>query len=55
MLAEATFAPSSGNLRPYELHWIRDPLLKARVAQACNGQNAAASATEIIVVVASPE
>ena len=54
LLAEATFAPSSGNLQPYELHWIREPALKASIASACNGQKAAASATEIIVVVASP-
>jgi nitroreductase len=54
LLAEAAFAPSSGNMQPYELHWIRDPGLKASVAEACNGQNAAASATDLIVVVASP-
>ncbi|KIH83631.1 nitroreductase family protein [Pseudomonas batumici] len=54
LLAEAAFAPSSGNLQPYELHWIRDPSLKSSIAQACNGQKAAASATGLIVVVASP-
>ncbi|PKU24049.1 nitroreductase family protein [Telmatospirillum siberiense] len=54
LLAEAAFAPSSGNLQPYELHWIRDPSLKANVASACNGQKAAASATDLIVVAASP-
>lgn len=54
LLAEAAFAPSSGNLQPYELHWIRQPALKARIASACNGQKAAASATDLIVVVASP-
>jgi len=36
------------------LHWIRDPSLKAKVALACNGQKAAASATDLIVVAASP-
>ncbi|MEB0047423.1 MULTISPECIES: nitroreductase family protein [unclassified Pseudomonas] len=54
LLGEAAFAPSSGNLQPYELHWIKDPTLKARIAQACNGQKAAASATDLVVVVASP-
>ncbi|MHC6052137.1 nitroreductase family protein [Ralstonia solanacearum] len=54
LLGEAAFAPSSGNLQPYALHWIRDASLKASVAQACNGQKAAASATDLIVVVASP-
>ena len=53
LLAEAAFAPSSGNLQPYELHWIREPALKASIALACNGQQAAASATDLIVVVAS--
>jgi nitroreductase len=54
LLTEAAFAPSSGNLQPYQLHWIRDPALKASIALACNGQKAAASATDLIVVVASP-
>lgn len=54
VLAEAALAPSSGNLQPYALHWVRDPALKAEIAQACNGQKAAASAAALIVVVASP-
>ncbi|MEE4664139.1 nitroreductase family protein [Pseudomonas alliivorans] len=54
LLAEAAFAPSSGNMQPYQLHWIRDPVLKASMAEACNGQKAAATAAEFIVVVASP-
>ncbi|RMR60267.1 Nadph nitroreductase protein [Pseudomonas syringae pv. actinidiae] len=47
-------APSSGNMQPYQLHWVRDPGLKANLAVACNGQKAAASAAELIVIVASP-
>lgn len=54
LLAEAAFAPSSGNLQPYQLHWIRDPSLKAGMVLACNGQKAAATAAELIVLVASP-
>lgn len=54
LLAEAAFAPSSGNMQPYELHWIREPALKAKVAAACNGQKAAATAADFVVVVASP-
>lgn len=54
LFAEAAYAPSSGNLQPYQLHWIRDRALKARIALACNGQKAAASAPDLIVVVASP-
>lgn len=53
LLEAASLAPSSGNLQPYEIHWIREPGLKAKVAQACNGQKSAASATDLIVVVAS--
>lgn len=54
LLAEAAYAPSSGNMQPYELHWIREPALKASMAVACNGQKAAASAAEFVVIVASP-
>jgi nitroreductase len=54
LLEEAALAPSSGNMQPYELHWVRDPSLKASIALACNGQSAAISATDLIVVVASP-
>jgi nitroreductase len=54
LLAEAAFAPSSGNLQPYELHWVRDADLKASIRLACNGQKAAASASDLVVVVASP-
>lgn len=54
VLAEAVLAPSSGNLQPYQLHWVREPQLKRALARACNGQKAAASASDLIVVVASP-
>lgn len=53
MLNEARLAPSSVNLQPYEFHWVRNPELKSQVALACNGQQTAATAAEIIVVVAS--
>jgi nitroreductase len=54
LLAEAALAPSSGNMQPYELHWIRESALKASIALACNGQKSAATAAELVVVVASP-
>lgn len=38
LLTEAGYAPSSGNLQPYQLHWIKTPELKSQVAEACNGQ-----------------
>lgn len=54
LLTEAAYAPSSGNMQPYELHWIQNPALKSQMAKACNGQKAAVTAAEFIVVVASP-
>ena len=54
LLVEAAHAPSSGNMQPYEFHRVRDPALKASMAAACNGQKAAASASEFVVIVASP-
>ena len=54
MLEEATLAPSSGNTQPYKFHWVKEPSLKDRVAQACNGQKAARSAPELIVIEAGP-
>lgn len=53
LLAEAQLAPTSGNLQPYQLHWLRDPAKKARVAEACEAQRAASSASTLIVVVTS--
>jgi len=53
ILQEALRAPSSGNIQPYRIHWIQDPALKARVAEACNGQRAATSASALFVLVAS--
>jgi nitroreductase len=54
-LREAILAPSSGNIQPYEFHWVRDATLRENLAKACNGQGAAQSATALIVVVASKE
>ncbi len=53
LLAEAMLAPSSGNLQPYQLHWVRSPNLKIEIAKACHGQQAASTAAEIIVISAS--
>lgn len=54
LLAEAVLAPSSGNLQPYQLHWIQSLELKQQVAVACNGQKAATGASTLIVVAANP-
>ncbi|MET0405302.1 MAG: nitroreductase family protein [Cystobacter sp.] len=53
VLQEALSAPTSGNIQPYQFHWVRDPELKARVAAACNGQKAASSASTLVVVTAA--
>ena len=53
VLEQALLAPSSGNLQPYHLHWIRDSATKAAIAAACDGQAAAASAPVLLVVAAS--
>lgn len=54
VLAEAVLAPSSGNLQPYQLHWICNAETKEKVAAACNGQKAAKTASTLIVVAANP-
>lgn len=51
ILQEALLAPSSGNTQPYEIHWIKTPALKAQIAEACNGQRAAVSASTLFVFV----
>ncbi|MFT3711147.1 MAG: nitroreductase family protein [Archangium sp.] len=55
VLAEGLKAPSSGNLQPYTIHWVRNPQLKTRVADACEGQRAARSASALLVLVSSVE
>jgi len=49
ILEQALLAPSSGNLQPYEVHWVRDPAERVRVARACRGQPAATSAGVLLV------
>ncbi|WP_052306925.1 nitroreductase family protein [Chitinophaga pinensis] len=53
ILEAAMLAPSSANSQPYELHWVKDPVVKALVAKACNSQRAAMTATYLVVIVAS--
>jgi nitroreductase len=55
VLAEAMLAPSSGNLQPYQLHWVRSAALRGALAEACAGQRAARTAGALVVVVARPE
>ena len=36
VLEQALLAPSSGNLQPYQLHWLRNSRKKRHVAAACD-------------------
>ena len=52
VLNEALLAPSSANTQPFTIHWLRDPAIKAKAAEACRSQRAAVSATTLLVFVA---
>ncbi len=51
-LRDAMLAPTSSNLQPFELYWVRDPATREGLAEACFGQPAAATAGELVVVMA---
>jgi len=51
VLREALLAPSSSNSQPYVIHWLRNPAMKAAVANACHNQRAARSASTLLVLV----
>src|ERR1043166_1827241 len=53
ILEQALLAPSSGNLQPYQVHWIREASIRRKIAAACRGQRAAASASVLLVFTAS--
>lgn len=48
----AMLAPNSSNLQPWEFHVVKSPDLKARMARACLGQNAARTAQVLVAFVA---
>lgn len=50
----ATLAPNSSNLQPWSFHVVQTPDLKAQLAEACLGQNAARTAPVLIAIVARP-
>jgi nitroreductase len=54
-LQDALLAPSSSNLQPFELYWIRTDQKKKDAMLACLGQPAATTAGEIVVVIARPD
>jgi nitroreductase len=53
ILAAGQFAPSSGNLQPYELHWVKDKEVCKKIGKACNQQRAASTVSTFIVIVAT--
>lgn len=46
----ATLAPNSSNMQLWEFYQITNPGLMAKVSEACLGQSAASTASEIIVL-----
>lgn len=54
-LDAALKAPNSSNLQVWEIHWVRSPEKKAKLAACCLGQPAATTAPELFVFVARPD
>lgn len=52
LLDLAMLAPNSCNLQPWEFYVVRDSKVKASLAKACMGQNAATTAQVLIPIVA---
>ncbi|NPU90288.1 MAG: nitroreductase family protein [Gammaproteobacteria bacterium] len=48
----AMLVPNSSNLQPWEFYVVRSPELKAKLAEACLGQNAATTANVLIPIIA---
>ncbi len=53
-LQAALLAPNSSNLQTWKFFWIESPEMKNRIALDCMGQNAAKTASDLIVAVARP-
>jgi len=50
-LNASLLAANSSNLQPWEFYWIRKPIKKGEIVEACFSQNAAKTAQEIVVAV----
>lgn len=48
----AMLAPNSSNLQPWHFYWVQNPQKKKQLVTACLDQNAAKTASELIVIVA---
>lgn len=53
-LRMALLSPNSSNLQPWEFHWVRSAELKKQLAADCFSQQAAKTASDLIVCVARP-
>ena len=52
VLDAGLLAPTSSNLQPFELYWVRSPQKRAALISACLDQSAARKAQELVVCVA---
>jgi len=52
LLHSARQAPSSFNMQPYRLYWVESPAQRDAVAKLCLNQNAARTASALVVAVA---
>jgi nitroreductase len=52
LLQSARQAPSSFNMQPYRLYWVESPAQREAVAKLCLRQNAAETASALVVAVA---
>ena len=52
LLQSASQAPSSFNMQPYRLYWVESPVPRDAVAKLCLRQNAAQTASALVVAVA---
>jgi nitroreductase len=52
ILDAGLLAPSSSNMQPFELYWVRSPEKKAALVEACLSQSAARKARELVVCIA---
>jgi nitroreductase len=52
LLQSARQAPSSFNMQPYRLYWVESAAQRAAVARLCMSQNAAQTASALVVAVA---
>ena len=52
-LEMAVLAPNSSNAQTWDFYWAHSPEIKARMAEACLGQSAAKTASDLVIVAAN--